>query len=231
MKTQSINDIQNKYNEITSKFKNELSNIQNQKKLLQNEVNLLRNLRKGLINDNLIYMERFRKLKAEEGALQKKIQQIKKTSVCSSNNDLTQFNLKKDESYYDTLSINSTNNEMRPNEYVNNDVTLKKMEYSLNNSFAVYESINKMINDSFQPPKVEKNLNLNNMVSETALNPDLKDDSSPLSPSCDDDSRSVYIIPLNDTSPTSVPQSKSSTIKKLRKNKKNYGKYYLKKII
>jgi len=223
VKTQSINDIQNKYNEITSKFKNELSNIQSQKKLVQNEVNLLKNLRKGLINDNLIYMERFRKLKAEESALQKKIQQLKKSSVYSSNYDLTQFNLKKDESYYDTLSINSTGTEMKPNESATNDITLKKMESSLNNSFAVYESINKMINDSFQPPKVEKSININKIVSEAAINPDLKDDSSPLSPSCNDDSRSVYVIPLNDTSSTSVPQSKSSTIKKLRKNKKNYA--------
>ena len=175
-------------------------------------------------------MERFRKLKAEEGALQKKLQAInKKGTLYKSNNDSNNSNM---DSNAETSSIYSAS-DLKMNEFNVNDITLKKMESSLNNSFAVYESINKMINDSFQPPKTERyssfserNSNYGN-ISDDSLNNILNDEKSPLTPSCDDD-RSVYVVPLNDTSSPSVPQSKSSTIRKMKKNKKNYGKYFSK---
>ncbi|ORX87792.1 RhoGAP-domain-containing protein [Anaeromyces robustus] len=222
--SRSVYDSQSKCNEIINKFKNELSNIQNQKKLLQNEVNLLRNLRKGLINDNLIYMERFRKLKSEEASLQKKSQQnTKKNSLYKSTNESLYFkyDLKKDDSNLDTASIYSTNNDLKMNDYNINNITLQKLESSVNNSFAVYESINKMINDSFQPPKQEKNLAYSSNSDDSKESITIENLNTNENKTNLDEERSVCIIPLNDS--PSVSQSKSSTIRKIMKNKKYYG--------
>jgi len=232
-----VYDTQGKYNEIITRYKNELNNIQSQKKLLQNEVNLLRNLRKGLINDNLIYMERFRKLKSEESALQKKNQKAnKKTSLYKCNNESVHYNLKSEDSNLDSASIYSTNNDTRPNDFNLHDITLQRMESSINNSFAVYESITKIINESFQPPKIEENFNISSNsdskeslnteglnISTTAANNDnsLNIDSMEEKTPCSADDERI-IIPLNDS--PSVPQSKNSTLKKLKKSKKYYGK-------
>ncbi|ORX55275.1 hypothetical protein BCR36DRAFT_321196 [Piromyces finnis] len=234
-KSPSPYDSLGKYNEIITKYKIELNNIQNQKKLLQSEVNLLRNLRKELINDNLIYMDRFRKLKSEESALQRNLQKIKKSSTYKSNNDLVNNNLKNDESNLDTASIYSTNNDIKSNDPNFHNITLQKMESSVNNSFAVYESITKIINDSFQPPKLDKNFNLpNKSYSKESINTEVLNIStsvvSPINSESTEDKTSPstattdeerMIIPLNDS--PSVPQSKSSTIKKMKKNKKYYA--------
>jgi len=240
--TNNVYDFQSRYNEISNKYKNELSNIQNQKKLLQNEVNLLRNLRKGLINDNLIYMERFRKLKSEEASLQKKKQRNSrfnnKNSLYKSNNESVYFkyDIKNEESNFESPSIYDLDI---------NTITLQRMESSVNNSFAVYEYINKMINDSFQPQKNneksieknneknnddknneknnEKNLNFTTIISDDSkesLNDNLNTNELK-TPLTGIDEKSINSIPLNDS--LSVPQSKSNTIQKF---KKGYKKIY-----
>lgn len=95
------------------------------------------------------------------------------------------------------------------------------MESSVNNSFAVYESINKLINDSFQPQKSnnDKSMNfstLNSDDSKESINIENVNDLK--TPTIADDERSVCVIPLNDS--PSISQSKSSTIKKLKKSNK-----------
>jgi len=239
-------DFQGKFQELINRYKNELGNIQNQKKLLQNEVNLLRNLRKGLINDNLIYMERFRKLKAEEASIQKKKQSHlsfrptpKKNSLYKSSNDSLYFkyDLKKEDSNggnIDPNSLASSLNEAKITDIDSNTVTLQKMEASVNNSFAVYETINKMINDSFQPPKIyDKHFSFSAGVT---MNSDDSKDSLSLENSHnislgelkssikdDDDAKSICCVPTGDAA---FGQNKCSTVKKLKKtaaNKKIYS--------
>jgi len=181
-------------------------------------------------------MERFRKLKSEESSLQKKKQRNSrfnnKNSLYKSNNESVYFkyDIKNEESNFESPSIYDLDI---------NTITLQRMESSVNNSFAVYEYINKMINDSFQPQKNneksieknneknnddknneknnEKNLNFTTIISDDSkesLNDNLNTNELK-TPLTGIDEKSINSIPLNDS--LSVPQSKSNTIQKFKK--------------
>jgi hypothetical protein len=167
-------------------------------------------------------LERFRKLKSEESSLQKKKQQKSQSnmnSICNNSNEsvFLKYDQKNDDINLDSSSINSTNNDFDINTY-----TLQRMESSVNNSFAVYESINKIINDSFQPQKnKEKSTNFSTINSDDlkeSVNTENLNMNEAKTPTVADDEKSPYVIPLNDS--PSVAQSKSNTVKKLKKGSK-----------